>query len=154
MTFEIKERDLLARIGRLKTKSGTVETPLLFPVINSTVQPIAPRRIREDFGFDALITNAYILKKNFQNQPVEKGLHKFLDFNGVIMTDSGAYQILVYGDIETTPEEIVEYQERTDTDIATILDWPTRWKVSRKHAEHTVNETLKRAKQLFKTKTR
>jgi len=154
MTFEIKERDLLARIGRLKTKSGTVETPLLFPVINSTVQPIAPRRIREDFGFDALITNAYILKKNFQNQPVEKGLHKFLDFNGVIMTDSGAYQILVYGDIETTPKEIVEYQERIDTDIATILDWPTGWKVSREHAEHTVDETLKRAKELFKTKTR
>jgi 7-cyano-7-deazaguanine tRNA-ribosyltransferase len=154
MTFEIKERDLLARIGRLKTKSGTVETPLLFPVINSTVQPIAPRRIREDFGFDALITNAYILKKNFQNQPVEKGLHKFLDFNGVIMTDSGAYQILVYGDIETTPKEIVEYQERIDTDIATILDWPTGWKVSREHAEHTVDETLKRAKELFKIKTR
>jgi len=154
MTFEIKERDLLARIGRLKTKSGTVETPLLFPVINPAVQPIPPRRIHEDFGFDALITNAYILKKHFQNQPVEKGLHKFLDFNGVIMTDSGAYQILVYGDIETSPEEIVEYQERTDTDIATILDWPTGWKVSRKHAEHTVNETLKRAKRLFKTKTR
>jgi len=33
MTFEIKERDLLARIGKLKIKSGTVETPLLFPVI-------------------------------------------------------------------------------------------------------------------------
>jgi len=154
MTFEIKERDLLARIGRLKTKSGTVETPLLFPVINSTVQPIAPRRIREDFGFDALITNAYILKKNFQNQPVEKGLHKFLDFNGVVMTDSGAYQILVYGDIETTPEEIVQYQEQIDTDIATILDWPTGWKFSREHAEHTVDETLKRAKKLFKNKTR
>jgi len=154
MTFEIKERDLIARIGRLKTKSGTVETPLLFPVINPTIQPIPPRRIHEDFGFNALITNAYILKKHFQNQPAEKGLHNLLDFNGVIMTDSGAYQILVYGDIEISPEEIVKYQERIDTDIATILDWPTGWKVSRKHAEHTVNETLKRAKELFKTKTR
>ena len=154
MTFEIKERDLLARIGRLKTKSGTVETPLLFPVINPAVQPISARRVHEDFGFDALITNAYILKKHFQRQLVEKGLHKFLDFNGVIMTDSGAYQILVYGDIETNPEEIVHYQERIDTDIATILDWPTGWKVSREHAEHTVDETLKRAKELFKTKTR
>lgn len=154
MTFEIKERDLLARIGRLKTKSGTVETPLFFPVINPAVQPIPPRRIHEDLGFDALITNAYILKKHVENQPAEKGLRKFLDFNGVIMTDSGAYQILVYGDIETTPEEIVEYQERIDTDIATILDWPTGWKVSREQAEQTVNETLKRAKQLFKTKTR
>ncbi len=154
MTFEVKERDLLARIGRLKTKSGTVETPLLFPVINPAVQPVPPRRIREEFGFDALITNAYILKKRFQNQPAEKGLHKFLGFDGVIMTDSGAYQILVYGDIETTPEEIVNYQEQTDTDIATILDLPTGWRVSRRYAEHTVNETLKRAKQLLKTKIR
>jgi len=154
MTFEIRERDLLARIGRLKAKSGTVETPLLFPVINPAVQPILPRRIREDFGFDALITNAYILKKRFQTQPAQEGLHKFLDFKGVIMTDSGAYQILVYGDIETTPEEIVKYQEQIDTDIATILDVPTGWKVSRRHAENTVNETLKRAKELFKAKTR
>ncbi|MCK4474433.1 tRNA guanosine(15) transglycosylase TgtA [Candidatus Bathyarchaeota archaeon] len=154
MTFEVKERDLLARIGRLKTKSGTVETPLLFPVINPAVQPVPPRRIREEFGFDALITNAYILKKRFQNQPAEKGLHRFLDFNGVIMTDSGAYQILVYGDIETTPKEIVEYQEQIDTDIATMLDYPTGWKVSRKHAEKTVNTTVERAKELFKTKTR
>lgn len=154
MTFEVKEKDLLARIGKLKTKSGIIETPLLFPVINPVIQPIPPRKIREDFGFEALITNAYILKRHFQDQPAEKGIHKFLDFDGVVMTDSGAYQILVYGDIEISPEEIVEYQERIDTDLATILDWPTGWKVSRAHAEQTVNETLKRAKKLFKVKTR
>ena len=145
---------MLARIGKLRTKSGVVETPLLFPVINPAVQPIPPKRIREEFGFEALITNAYILKKRFKNTPVEKGLHNFLDFNGVIMTDSGAYQILVYGDVETSPEEIVAYQEQIGTDIATILDWPTGWKATRKHAEQTVEETLKRAHALFQTKTR
>ncbi len=154
MSFEIKERDLLARIGRLQTKSGIVETPLLFPVINPAVQPIPPKKIQEKFGCQALITNAYILKKRLQNQVAEKGLHKFLDFNGTIMTDSGAYQILIYGDVETTPKEIVQYQEQIDTDIATILDWPTGWRVTREHAEKTVDETLNRAKQLFKTKTR
>ncbi|MEM3770258.1 MAG: tRNA guanosine(15) transglycosylase TgtA [Candidatus Bathyarchaeia archaeon] len=154
MSFEVKDRDLLGRIGKLRTKSGTVETPLLFPVINPAIQPIMPRRIREDFGFKALITNAYILKRRFQNQPAEKGLHNFLDFNGIIMTDSGAYQILVYGDVEITPEEIVDYQERIDVDIATILDWPTGWRVSRRHAEQTVDETLKRASELFKVKKR
>lgn len=154
MSFEVKERDLLARIGKLRTKSGTVETPLLFPVVNPTVQPIHPERIREEFGFEALITNAYILKKRFKNKPAEEGLHSFLGFNGVIMTDSGAYQILVYGDVETDPEEIVAYQEQIGTDIATILDWPTGWKTTRKHAEQTVKETLKRAMKLFKIKTR
>jgi 7-cyano-7-deazaguanine tRNA-ribosyltransferase len=154
MSFEVKEKDLLARIGKLRTKSGAVETPLLFPVVNPAVQPIPPKRIREEFGFEAIITNAYIIKKRFQEEPIEKGLHEFLDFNGVLMTDSGAYQILVYGDVEITPEEIVAYQEQVNTDIATILDWPTGWKTNRTHAEQTVNETLKRARDLFKIKTR
>jgi 7-cyano-7-deazaguanine tRNA-ribosyltransferase len=154
MSFEIKEKDLLARIGRLQTKSGTVETPLLFPVINPIVQLISPRRIREEFGFEALITNAYILKKHSQKQPAKNGLHSFLDFNGAVMTDSGAYQILVYGDIEVTPKEIVEYQEQIGSDIATILDIPTGWKVTEDCARQTVDETLKRAKEFLTFKTR
>jgi 7-cyano-7-deazaguanine tRNA-ribosyltransferase len=153
MSFEIKEKDLLARIGKLKTKSGTIETPLLFPVVNPAIQPISPRKIREEFGFEALITNAYILKKRFQKQPPENGLHEFLDFNGVVMTDSGAYQILVYGDVEVTPKEIVRYQERIGSDIATILDIPTGWKATEEHAQETVTETLRRAKELFRLKT-
>ncbi|MEM3579017.1 MAG: tRNA guanosine(15) transglycosylase TgtA [Candidatus Bathyarchaeia archaeon] len=154
MSFEVKEKNLLARIGKLRTKSGVVETPLFFPVVNPTMQLIHPKRIRGEFGFEALITNAYILKKRFKDEPVERGLHSFLGFNGVVMTDSGAYQMLVYGDVKTTPEEIVAYQERIDTDIATILDWPTGWKATRKHAEQTVKETLKRARELFQIKTR
>lgn len=154
MAFEVKEKDLLARVGRLKTKSGTIETPLLFPVINPSIQVIPPKKIKEEFGFEALITNAYILKKHFQNQPAKEGLHKFLDYEGVIMTDSGAYQILVYGDIEAESKEIVQYQECIGSDIATILDVPTGWKVSENHAEQTVKETLKRAKEFFTIKTR
>jgi len=154
MSFEIKEKDLLARIGRLKTKSGTIETPLLFPVINPLIQPVAPKEICEEFGFEALITNAYILRKRFQNRFTHDGLHEFLDFKGTIMTDSGAYQILVYGDVEVTPKEIVEFQEMIGSDIATILDIPTGWKVTEEHAKQTVRETLKRAKAFFKQKTR
>jgi 7-cyano-7-deazaguanine tRNA-ribosyltransferase len=154
MSFEIKEKDLLGRIGRLKTKTGTIETPMLLPVVNPAVQPIPPQQIRQEFGFEALITNAYILKQRFQDEPIREGLHKFLNFDGAIMTDSGAYQILVYGNVETNPEEIIGYQEQIDTDIATILDIPTGWKVTEKHAARTVKETLKRAHRLFKTKSR
>src|SRR4030043_108324 len=154
MSFETKEKDLLARIGKLKTKSGTVETPLLFPVINPNIQPVSPRRLKDDFGFEAVITNAYILKKRFQNKPIEQGLHKFLDFDGAVMTDSGAYQILVYGGVEVSQAEIVEYQERIGSDIATILDIPTGWKVTKPHAAETVEETIQRAKDFFKTKKR
>ncbi len=154
MSFEIRDRDLLARIGRFETKSGVVETPLLLPVINPNVQPLLPKTLQKEFNCRALITNAYIIKKNFKDVAVEKGIHGFLDFSGVIMTDSGAYQILVYGDVDTNPEEILRYQEEIDTDIATILDIPTGWRVSKRYARHTVNETLNRAKKLAEVKTR
>ena len=154
MSFEVKEKDLLGRIGKLKTKTATVETPLLFPVINPSIQPIPPKRLNQEFGFEAVITNAYILKKRYDHKPVQLGLHRFLDFDGAIMTDSGAYQILVYGNVDVTQTEIVEYQESIGTDIATILDIPTGWKITKEEAEVTVEETLKRAKAFFKTKKR
>jgi 7-cyano-7-deazaguanine tRNA-ribosyltransferase len=154
MSFETKETDVLARIGKLKTKTCTVETPLLFPVISPATQIIPPKRIREEFGFEALITNAYILKQRFQKWPNEQSVHGLLDFNGTVMTDSGAYQILVYGDVQATQKEIVQYQEQIGSDIATILDIPTGWKVTEKHAQQTVNETLRRAKEFLTYKTR
>lgn len=154
MSFEIRHRDMLARIGKLQTKSGAIETPVLLPVINPATQPISPRAMREEYGCQGLITNAYILRKQRGEEAEKKGVHRLLDFDGVIMTDSGAYQILVYGKVDVTPEEIVGYQERIATDIATILDIPTSWNTVRDHARLTVGETIKRAKRLTKTKTR
>ena len=154
MSFEIKEKDLLGRIGKLKTKSGTVETPLLYPVINPSIQLVTPRKLKETFGFEAVITNAYILNKRYGDKVVNEGLHKFLGFDGAVMTDSGAYQILIYGGVEVSQKEIVAYQEGIDSDIATMLDIPTGWKVTKEQAQETVAETLSRAKDFFKTKTR
>jgi 7-cyano-7-deazaguanine tRNA-ribosyltransferase len=152
--FEIKEKDLLGRIGKLKSKTATVETPLLFPVINPSNQPISCKRLKETFGCQALITNSYIIKKRFKGLPIEQGLHKFLDYDGAIMTDSGAYQILVYGEVEVSQKEIVAYQEGIGSDIATILDIPTGWKVTKEQAVVTVAETVRRAKEFFTLKTR
>ncbi len=154
MSFEIKEKDLLGRVGKLKTKSGTVETPLLFPVINPSIQPIPPKRLKETFGCQAIITNSYILYKRYKQKPIELGLRKFLDYDGAVMTDSGAYQILVYGEVEVSQKEIVAYQEAIGSDIATILDIPTGWKVTKEQAQITVAETLRRAKAFFAEKTR
>ena len=154
MSFEVKEKDLLSRIGKLKTKTSTVETPLLFPVINPNIQPVSPKRLKEEFGFDALITNAYILKKRYGDKVADKGLHNFLNFDGAVMTDSGAYQILVYGGVEVNQAEIVDYQERIGSDIATMLDIPTGWNVTKEHAARTVDETIRRARILNKTKKR
>ena len=144
----------MGRIGRFRTKSGLIETPLLFPVINPSLQPIKPDILEKDYGCKSLITNAYIINNNFKEIAIKEGLHKFLNFKGSIMTDSGAYQLLIYKGVETTPEEIVRFQEAIDTDIATILDIPTGWGVTKKYAKYTVDETIKRAKDLDNLTTR
>ncbi len=154
MSFEIRERDILGRIGKLETKTGMIETPILLPVINPTIQLIPPQKMQQSFNCTAVMTNAYIIRKHFEEEAAQKGIHRFLDFDRVVMTDSGAYQTLVYGDLEASSEEIVQFQEDINTDIATILDVPTGWDVSKKYAQSTVDETLRRAKRLSEIKTR
>ncbi len=144
MSFDLRSRDLLGRIGRLRTKSGVVETPALMPVVNPSTQTLPPRRMKDEFRCEILITNAYLIKKHFGDDP-ELEVHGLLDYNGVVATDSGAYQILVYGEVDTTPDEIIAYQKSINSDIAVILDVPTGWDVSRNRAEWTVEETLRRA---------
>lgn len=154
MAFEVREKDLLGRIGKLQTKSGVVETPVLLPVINPRIQPLKPSEIKESFGCNALITNAYIIQRNLGHEALEKGIHKLLDYTGIVMTDSGAYQILVYGGVQVAADEIVRFQEQIGTDIATILDVPTGWRVSKEYANETVKETLRRARGLWKVRKR
>jgi len=154
LSFEVLEKDLLGRIGRLKTKQGAVETPLLLPVVNPMLQIVSPKELAEEFGCRAVITNAYLLRKNFGHLVAERGVHDFLGFDHTVVTDSGAYQILVYGDIEATQSEIIAYEEAIDTDVAVILDIPTGGRANRIKAEHTVKETLVRAEEALKLRTR
>ena len=108
--FQIKSRDLAARIGRLKTNHGTIETPNIFPVINPNQQLIKPSEM-EKIGAETVITNSYILWKNHQEEVLAKGIHNFLDYNGPIMTDSGAFQLMEYGDVEVSNSEIIDFQK-------------------------------------------
>jgi len=154
LSFEVEDQDLLGRNGRLETKSGIVETPLLFPVINPKVQLLPSREIKQSLRCEAVITNAYLLKKNFGDMPLERGVHALLDFDGVVMTDSGAYQNLLYGRVKISPAEVIHYQEAIGSDIAVILDVPTGWRVSWDYARETVEETLRRGRELFTLKAR
>ena len=145
MSFELRDRDLLGRVGLLRTKTGQVNTPAFLPVVNPVSQPIHPRKMMDEFRCQIVITNAYIIKKHFGDM-AKLDVHGLLDYDGVVATDSGGYQILVYGDVEATPEEIIGFQKEIGSDIAVILDVPTGWGVSRSRAEWTVEETLRRAK--------
>ncbi|MFX1509880.1 MAG: tRNA guanosine(15) transglycosylase TgtA [Promethearchaeota archaeon] len=139
--IEIIHKDLLARIAKFRTKSGLVETPTFVPVVHPTKELIPPKKMFHDFNCQIIITNAYLLSKLGKI----KKIHDVLDFPGSIMTDSGAYQLLVYGDIQITPEEVIKFQEDIETDIAVILDVPTGGKATFAEAEYTVEETLRRA---------
>jgi len=151
--FEIGDRDVLGRIGTFQTKSGKLETPALLPVVNPLAQEIPPRTMFERLGCKALITNAYLIKRRAGSTQVVD-VHDFLDFPGVIATDSGAYQILRYGEVEVSSSEIVQYQQSIHTDIGVILDVPTGSRTSKAHAVQTVNETIRRADEAWKVITR
>jgi 7-cyano-7-deazaguanine tRNA-ribosyltransferase len=148
-SFQIKDKDLMGRIGVLGTKSGRLETPVFLPVIDPYEQldrnaVLSPTDI-EAIGFKAIMTNAYLIKKRFGGEAVEKGLRSITGFSGVIMTDSGAYQHMIYGKVDVVNREIVEYQERIGSDMAVILDIPTKEDSNYEEALHSVEETLKRA---------
>ncbi|MFW9983156.1 MAG: tRNA guanosine(15) transglycosylase TgtA [Candidatus Odinarchaeota archaeon] len=140
--IEIIHKDLLARISRFRTKTGIVETPTFIPVVHPTRVLIPPRRMFEDFNCETIITNAYLLSKT----ELEGSIHEILDYPGTIMTDSGAYQLLVYGDVKTTPLQIIQFQEKIESDIAVILDVPTGGNAVYKEAQETVEETIRRAR--------
>ena len=122
--FEVTQRDGRARLGRLHTKHGVLETPALLPVVNPNIRTIEPRVMWDKYGIQALITNSYIIWKHedLRNEALENGVHSLLDYPGVIMTDSGTFQSYVYGDVEVGVDEIVSFQRSIGVDIATMLD--------------------------------
>ncbi|ABW00878.1 tRNA guanosine(15) transglycosylase TgtA [Caldivirga maquilingensis] len=143
--FEVIEKDEIARIGKLYTRHGVIETPALFPVINPSKQYVDLSRIKE-LGFNQIITNAYIIRKTYGDAAREVGLHEIIGWDGPLMTDSGAYQILQYGNIEVSPDEALRYQVEIGSDIGVILDIPTSYPRPRELVEVEVNETIRRAR--------
>ncbi|MCK4443177.1 MAG: tRNA guanosine(15) transglycosylase TgtA, partial [Thermoplasmata archaeon] len=147
--FELKSRDGLGRIGLLRTRHGTVETPTLLPVINPNQITIAPNVMEGKFGTSIIITNSYIIRKSekLREKALSKGLHSLLDFDGPIMTDSGTFQFHVYGDVSVTNEEIVAFQRDIGTDIGSILDIFSEPYSPKRKARTAVEETLRRAQE-------
>jgi len=150
--FEIIKSDLAARIGILHTNHGKIETPAYVPVIHPVKQSIPAKKIRE-MGFDLVITNAYITRNRYGDEAVNRGIHSIIGFDGAVMTDSGGYQVLEYGDIDVSPVEIAKYENKIGTDIAIPLDKPTGYGLPKKKAKSFVEHTLKVSKQTLKNQT-
>jgi 7-cyano-7-deazaguanine tRNA-ribosyltransferase len=154
MKFEIKKRDAAGRICKFSTNHGTVTTPNLMPVINPNKMIITPKEMKKLFGTEILITNSYIINrdKNLREKALEQGVHRLIDFNGTVMTDSGTFQSYVYGKEKVDPIKIIEFQKNIGSDIGTILDVFGTPDITKKQAETGVKETIKRAKESIKIK--
>ncbi|UCE13074.1 MAG: tRNA guanosine(15) transglycosylase TgtA [Candidatus Heimdallarchaeota archaeon] len=143
--FAIRKKDGLARIGALLTEHGKISTPVLLPVINPNRQIIPPKEMM-DCGAEAFITNAYLLFRDVENREkvLQVGLHDYLGFSGPLMTDSGAFQLMEYGEVSVTNQEITRFQEQIGTDIGVFLDIPTK---SGSYEEYNIalEKTLQRA---------
>ncbi len=143
MIFETKAKDGLGRIAKLSINGKNVETPCLMPVINPNLPLVTPKEMKKLFKTDIIITNSYILYKSFNVENV----HRFLDFDGVIVTDSGSFQLMQYGDIDITNKEIIEYQNKIGVDIATFLDIPTKPRVPYEKAKRDLETTIERGEE-------
>ena len=106
------------------------------------------------FGTEIVITNSYIINKDeeLREKALKNGVHRLIDFDGPVMTDSGTFQSYIYGDINVDPIEIVKFQRDIGSDIGTILDVFGTPDQTKKEAEQGMKETIKRAKKSIPVK--
>ena len=134
-----------ARLGRLTLPHGVVETPQFMPVgTNATVKALDPDDIRE-VGATIILSNTYhlYLRPGHERIAALGGLHKFMAWNGPILTDSGGFQVVSLGELRKidedgvtfqshidgsyhrfTPEHSIAVQEALGSDIAVAFDQP------------------------------
>ncbi|NPA86585.1 MAG: tRNA guanosine(15) transglycosylase TgtA [Candidatus Diapherotrites archaeon] len=145
MELKLRSRDGAGRLMEVKLNSGRkMITPTFFPVINPHLLYIAPEEISRDFGWNEIITNAYIIWRDpkLHHIAVEKGVHGLLNFDGVVMMDSGAYQMWNYGRLEVSNEEIIEFQNQIKPDIGTFHDSIVSEEAPYEEAVEAVKKTL------------
>src|SRR5437762_13019122 len=101
----------------METRHGRVTTPALLPVVNPNRPIIPPADLVNRFHAEILMTNAYILGRGPHRESVlRQGLHEFLGVWGGIMTDSGAFQSHVYGDVAVGNAGAIEFGKRACAD--------------------------------------
>jgi queuine tRNA-ribosyltransferase len=164
-----------ARLGRLVTSHGIVETPAFMPVgTQGTVKGVLPRDLRE-IGCQILLGNTYHLYLRPGHDIVRKlgGLHHFMGWDGPILTDSGGYQVFSLGAMRKiseegacfqshldgsahllTPEKAVEIQEALGSDIAMVLDECIPHDASRSYVRDSTERTIRWAERCQRARGR
>jgi 7-cyano-7-deazaguanine tRNA-ribosyltransferase len=148
-SFSIKTWDGLAKIGLYETQDHKMITPALFPVVDPYKQDIKISDLRSKFGFDQVITSAYLMSKRMGEKKISEFplIHDYLDYDGLVMMDSGAYQYMMYGDIDLTVESTMEIQNHVKTEIGVIMDHPIGYNIPHREAIQRNETTIKNLKQ-------
>ncbi len=116
--FEVIKEDNFsnARIGVLKTKSANILTPLFLPVGTLGVVKTLSYKELEEIGVEAFIANTYHLYFRPGEEVLKKfgGLHKFINWQKVIFTDSGGFQVYSLRELRKVSKEGVEFKSHID----------------------------------------
>lgn len=105
-----------ARLGRLHTPHGVIETPIFMPVgTQATVKAMTPEELKE-IGSQIILSNTYHLYMRPGHDLIERagGLHKFMNWDKPILTDSGGFQVFSLGPLRKIKEEEVEFRSHLD----------------------------------------
>ncbi len=173
MRFEVIKKDKYtkARLGRLYTNHGIIETPAFMPV--GTLGTVKTQKVSDliSHGVKIICVNAFhlYLKPGLDIIRRAGGIHSFMGFTGAILTDSGGYQIFSLPDLRIvedekiifrspydgsehifTPQKVMEIQEVIGSDLRTIIDECLPWPVSYERAAKAVENTTKWAKECKK----
>ncbi len=119
MKFEIIKKDSTtkAKTGKLHTAHGLIETPIFMPVGTlGSVKSVHQKELDEDIKAQIILGNTYHLYLRPGIDTLEKagGLHKFMNWNKPILTDSGGYQVFSLSDIRKIKEEGVTFRSHID----------------------------------------
>ena len=117
-TFEVlhEDRHSGARLGRLWTAHGAVETPVFMPVgTQATVKALEPRDLHE-LGASIILSNTYhlLLRPGMDVMTACGGLHRFMGWQGPILTDSGGFQVFSLSNLRKIRDHGVEFRSHID----------------------------------------
>jgi queuine tRNA-ribosyltransferase len=115
-SFDLLHEDGRARRGRLHTRRGVVETPVFMPVgTQATVKAMYPETLKE-IGAQIILANTYhlLLRPGHERVRALGGLHRFMNWDRPILTDSGGFQIFSLGELRKIDEQGVRFQSHLD----------------------------------------
>ena len=163
-SFTLKAQDGQARLGEIATPRGAIRTPAFMPVgTAATVKAMLPETVRAT-GADVILANTYHLMLRPGAERIAKlgGLHRFMGWDGPILTDSGGYQVMSLSKlrrieehgvtfqshidgatIELTPERAIQVQCLLGSDIQMVLDECTPFPATRDQAKASMELSLR-----------